>query len=456
MTDLSLSLSLSSTTTATTELDLDLDQVLEGLPRGHQVQFHGKWPFHRLDLSSWPFPLYLVDWFVPRAQEPLSVAFSILNLIAHYRGFVQLSHLSRSSQRGRTEGGGGGGSRTVEGRALARVYLVYALTGLNAWASSAIFHTRDTNQTEKLDYFGAGLTTWCGLWICITRILGWYHDDARSSSPTEGTGPVARGAGGGTGGQRRRLGGKRKRLLTIAFVSLYLAHVAYLSLRRNGFDYSYNMKANVIASLATIALWLYWMFGIQSTLPTPSNFSRRQLSAYPSARARFRAPHHLDPLVPLLALPVLSVLEVFDFAPVGFGTGARLLDSHALWHLSTVWVVRRWYDFLTRDVRWIDGQGDPPTAANAVQGSDSRRAKDTPVATTGRFGSVDDRRGNLKEGMVGFGLGILDKYGLGLGGFKRGGLGARAAGPGARLQQSNSAPSQPLPTGGSLTREEGS
>jgi len=76
-----------------------------------------------------------------------------------------------------------------------------------------------------------------------------------------------------------------------------------------------------------------------------------------------------------------------------------------------------WYQFLIRDVRWIDGQGDPPTAANSNQ-----RSKDTP--TLGREGGggglkgLELRRGNLGEGMMGFGLGVLDKYGLGLGGKK--------------------------------------
>lgn len=375
LTDLSLSLSPTASTAT--------PSALEGLPVGKQVQFHGKWPFHRLDFSHLVFPFFLLDYFLPRCQEPLSVLFSVGNLWAHYQGYTTLRSLSR--------GGGQKGARTVEGRRLSKVYLVYAMSGLNAWISSIWFHTRDNAMTEKLDYFGAGLTTLIGLWVCIMRISGWYQPTAAAgSSTTQGRGKHYRS------------------LITATFSMLYLLHVSYLSLRPR-FDYSYNMKINILVSLVTIVFWLYWIF-VQSTLPTPSNFSRRQLSSYPSARTRFRAPHHLDPLLPLVVLPLLTLFEVLDFAPVGFGTGLRLLDSHSLWHLSTIWVVRWWYQFLVRDVRWIDGQGDPPTAANAVQ-----RGKDTPaVGIGGGFKGTELRRGTLRDGMLDFGLGLLEKYNVGL------------------------------------------
>ncbi|GAA5966322.1 hypothetical protein JCM3765_005257 [Sporobolomyces pararoseus] len=388
LTSLSLSISPSSSSSASPPT------LLEGLPIGKQVQFHGKWPFHRLDLSSTPFPFFLLDYFLPRFQEPLSVLFSFLNLFAHYTGYKQLKSLSKT------------GSRTREGRELAQVYLIYSLSGLNAWIGSILFHTRDLNWTEKLDYFGAGLTTLVGFWICIIRIKGWYS--STTSSPT----------------LRRS-----KSLLNLSFTLLYLFHISYLSFRTR-FNYSYNMKINLLISILTIFSWLYWIFKIQSTLPTPSNFSKRQLSSYPSARTRFRAPHHLDPLLPLLVLPLLSLFEVLDFSPIGLPlpwgiTRLRLLDSHALWHLSTVWVVKKWYQFLIKDVRWIDGQGDPPTAANAVQsGPGGGRSKDTPalMGGGGGFQGMELRRGRLgTEGgkMVDFGLGLLDRYGVGLGSGKK-------------------------------------
>jgi len=143
------------------------------------------------------------------------------------------------------------------------------------------------------------------------------------------------------------------------------------------------MKINIFVSILTIFFWLYWVY-LQSSLPSPSNFSRRQLSSYPSARTRFRAPHHLDPLLPLFLLPSLTLFEVLDFPPVGFpGTRLRLLDSHAIWHLSTVIVVKWWYDFLIKDVNWIDGQGSPPSAINSLS---SDKSKVTP--------NLSETRGN--------------------------------------------------------------
>ncbi|BGP37642.1 hypothetical protein JCM10449v2_001559 [Rhodotorula kratochvilovae] len=362
--------------------------ALEGLPLGHQVQFHGKWPFHRLDFSGLPLfpflPLRLVALFLPRVQEPLSVLFSLANLWAHWRGLETLHGLARTG-------------RMTEGRRLARVYTAYAWSGILAWVASAVFHTRDTRATERTDYFLAAGTMLVGLWAAVVRLQGWYA----SSSKGARLAPA----------QRRAAG-----VWTLALVGVFALHCTYLA-RRERFDYGYNMRFNVLVALATIALWAAWV-ARQAALPSPSNFSRRQLSSYPSARARFRAPHYTAPLLPLILLPALTALELLDFAPVGPG-GLRLLDAHALWHASTVPVVRAWYAFLEKDVRWIDGQGeggDPSSVLPAAPALSS-------AASAGRGGGAA-RRGSLfslerlhAEGRRmtvlgrGLGLGILGMVG---------------------------------------------
>ncbi|GEM09392.1 ribosome biogenesis protein tsr1 [Rhodotorula toruloides] len=318
--------------------------ALEGLPVGQQVQFHGKWPFHRLDFSSLPlvpfFPLRVLGLFLPRLQEPLSVLFSLVNLYAHYLGLRSLRALRRAG-------------RMQEGRRLARVYELYAWTGVNAWVWSVVFHTRDVDWTERADYFAAAGTMVAGLWVAVVRIQGWYASASKGKTlaPSQRRAALA---------------------WTAALVALFLVHCAYLGLS-DRFDYTYNMRFNVLVALLTIALWSLWSRA-QSRLPTPSNFSRRQLSSYPSARSRFRAPHYLSPLPPLLLLPALTALELLDFAPLG-PFGLRLLDAHALWHASTVPVVSLWYTFLVRDVRWIDGQGeggDPSSVLPRVPASGGR------------------------------------------------------------------------------------
>ncbi|GAA5915290.1 hypothetical protein JCM5296_000539, partial [Sporobolomyces johnsonii] len=347
--------------------------ALEGLPLGEQVQFHGKWPFHRLDLSGLPLPLRWIDYLLPRAQEPLSVVFSLGNLWAHYQGFLTLRRLSRTGH-------------TPEGRRLAKVYELYAWSGLGAWVWSAVFHTRDTDWTERLDYFGAALTGLVGLWSAVVRQRGWYAPPPRNNKlPTRRLVPLA---------------------WTGVVAVVFALHCAYLGLRPR-FDYTYNMRFNVAVALATITLWLRWTTA-QARLPAPSNFSRRQLSAYPSARARFRAPHYRKPLAPLVALPALTLLEVLDFPPVGLGTGLRLLDAHAVWHASTIPVVGWWYGFLATDVRWIDGQGVvEPSAERERPSATSETKKDRPEGEESGEGTV--RRGSL------LGLGILGGYGIGLG-----------------------------------------
>ncbi|GAA5978810.1 hypothetical protein JCM10908_004495 [Rhodotorula pacifica] len=340
-------LALSSATTTTTA-------KLEGLPAGEQVQFHGKWPFHRLDLSGLPWfpflPLRLfATLFLPHVQEPLSVLFSLGNLWAHHRGLRALRTLA---QKG----------RMTEGKRLARVYAIYAWSGIVAWIASTVFHTRDVDRTERFDYFAAAGTMLVGLWAGVVRVQGWYAplSKGKSLAPT----------------QRRAAF-----VWTLALLGVFVLHCGYLGSKER-FDYTYNMQFNVTVALFTIALWAAWTYR-QSRLPTPSNFSRRQLSSYPSARARFRAPHYLFPLPPLILLPLLTSLELLDFAPVGFGTGLRLLDAHALWHASTIPVVVMWYRFLIKDVRWIDGQGeggDPNSVLPAAPGSASLDSSTTSAA----------------------------------------------------------------------------
>ncbi|CAB4059758.1 RBM25 [Lepeophtheirus salmonis] len=90
--------------------------------RGLKIpQFHGKWPFVRL------FGI----------QEPASVLASILNLIPH----VYLIMKYREAVNPRTH--------------MYQVWTLYALVSINTWTWSTVFHTKDNNFTEKMDYLSA-------------------------------------------------------------------------------------------------------------------------------------------------------------------------------------------------------------------------------------------------------------------------------------------------------------
>ncbi|GAA6003274.1 hypothetical protein JCM10207_001837 [Rhodosporidiobolus poonsookiae] len=296
----------------------------------------------------------------------------------------------------------------ADGRRLARTYELYAWSGCLAWVASAVFHTRDVDWTERFDYFGAALTMVVGLWSGLVRVQGWYAPLSHSTKAT-----AAAAAGTKTGALLAPSARRSALLTTLALTAVYVLHVGYLA-RLPRFDYTYNMRFNVLIALSTILLWSLWTLR-QSRLPSPSNFSRRQLSSYPSARARFRAPHHLAALPPLVALPALTALELLDFPPVG-PWGLRLLDAHALWHLSTVLVVRAWYAFLVKDVRWIDGQGEggdpssvlPASGSAAADGPGARRAGERAAGGVGE--AVLAGAALAKRRMTGLGTGL----GLGL------------------------------------------
>ncbi|GAA5988684.1 hypothetical protein JCM11641_006503 [Rhodosporidiobolus odoratus] len=380
LTDLALSLSPASPS---------VPSSLQGLPPGRQVQFHGKWPFHRLDLTStFPFsipPLRWAVYLIPAAQEPLSVLFSLGNLWAHWVGLTALRRLASSG-------------RMAEGRTLAICYAAYAVSGVAAWVASTLFHTRDVDWTERADYFGAAGTMVVGLWSGVVRVQGWYA-------------PLGRGKALSSPSSQRRVA----LAFTLACALVYLLHVAYLaSLPR--FNYSYNMRFNVLIALSTILLWSAWSVR-QARLPSPSNFSRRQLSSYPSARARFRAPHYLTPLFPLIALPTLTALELLDFPPVSLGLGSlRLLDAHALWHLSTIPVVMAWYQFLIADVRWIDGQGEGGDPSSVLPGnSASGTTSSTSSLLAAAGGAGDGSARGLGQLLSGAALAKRRMTGLGAG-----------------------------------------
>jgi len=118
-------------------------------PYMHPVyQFHGKWPFYRF----------------LGIQEPFSVVFSLFNYLAHDWGMRQLRENIPSSYP------------------LRRYYLRFGYVGLASWVFSMIFHTRDFNLTEKLDYFAAGANVLYGLYYAPIRIFRLERKEPRKQS----------------------------------------------------------------------------------------------------------------------------------------------------------------------------------------------------------------------------------------------------------------------------------
>lgn len=158
------------------------------------MQFHGKWPFHR----------------VLGVQELFSVIFSALNFLAHYQGMDRVRASIPASYP------------------LRKYYLWFGYVGLASWTFSMIFHTRDFPVTEKLDYFAAGASVLYGLYLAVIRIF--RLDKLRPRhKPT------------------------LLRWWTVFCCILYTAHVSYLSFW--SWDYTYNMAANVAVGITQNVLW---------------------------------------------------------------------------------------------------------------------------------------------------------------------------------------------------------
>ena len=220
------------------------------------VQYHGKWPFHRF----------------LGAQEPFSVLFSFLNLVAHRQGLAKLQE------------------NIPEAYSLKPFYRCFSYVGMSSWVFSMLFHTRDFGLTEKLDYFAAGASVMYGLYYTPIRI---FRLEQKGSS-TKST---------------------LLRTWTVTCITLYLAHVSYLTFWR--WDYTYNMAANVAAGIVQNLLWSWFSIVSYQRL-------RRSWAAWPGL---------------IVAWIILAMsLELLDFPPIG-----GMIDAHSLWHLGTVGPTMWWY-----------------------------------------------------------------------------------------------------------------
>jgi hypothetical protein len=217
------------------------------------VQYHGKWPFYRL------FGI----------QEPFSVLFSLMNFLAHQRGMAKI----RESIPSRYP--------------LRPYYLLLGYFGLVSWIFSMIFHTRDFNVTEKLDYFAAGASVLYGLYYTPIRLF-------RLDRPAKE---------------------HSLRIWTMFCIGLYIAHVTYLTCWR--WDYTYNMAANVVVGSIQNVLWTWFSITRYRKL-------QKTWTIWPGL---------------IVAWIILAMsLELFDFPPFW-----GMIDAHSLWHLGTVLPTFWWY-----------------------------------------------------------------------------------------------------------------
>ncbi|XP_031640517.1 post-GPI attachment to proteins factor 3 [Contarinia nasturtii] len=154
-------------------------------------QFYGKWPFKRF------FGI----------QEPASVFFSFLNLVAHWRMLGKFRQDVRNDSP------------------LYYTWNVFSAICINAWICSIIFHARDFPLTELLDYGFAYSMVLANFCCMILRMVHWSKIWVKS-------------------------------LISLGSILFFLNHFSYLSVGR--FDYQYNMKANILTGILTGIGWVIW------------------------------------------------------------------------------------------------------------------------------------------------------------------------------------------------------
>eukprot|EP01025_Chloroclados_australasicus_P026479 TRINITY_DN26338_c0_g1_i9.p2 TRINITY_DN26338_c0_g1~~TRINITY_DN26338_c0_g1_i9.p2 ORF type:complete len:254 (-),score=18.33 TRINITY_DN26338_c0_g1_i9:251-1012(-) len=236
--------------------------------KGYTVtyKYYGKLPFKR----------------VFGCQEICSVIFSFGNLVAHAFYLSQL----------------GAWINKANSLLLFKVKYpfgwIWWLSGLCAicsWFWSAVFHCRDVNFTEKMDYIFADISVAVLLVAAFVRITG------------DTVGSVTRVAG---------------ISIIIGGVTYHLYRMLYVD-----FDYGFNIKVNVCLGILQSVAWLIWVYFVN----------------HPGRQTMYLF---------LVLVNVSLLLEILDFPPL-----QGYLDAHALWHLVTIPLIALFYRFVYIDIQFM-------------------------------------------------------------------------------------------------------
>eukprot|EP00879_Flechtneria_rotunda_P018813 GHRR01019747.1.p1 GENE.GHRR01019747.1~~GHRR01019747.1.p1 ORF type:complete len:410 (-),score=83.49 GHRR01019747.1:133-1362(-) len=254
---------------------------------GPVFKYFGKWPFLR----------------VLGTQEIVSVLCSIANMLAHVHNLQRYVQHIRSGKPAAT------GSKATQPYPYHWLWLIYSVAHINAWLWSAVFHCRDTEPSEKLDYFSADLVVVIGLLVAVTRTL-----QLQSCIQVI--------------------------VLGLVLFSGLVHHIYYMSFVK--FHYGYNMHLCIAIGLVTAAAWLIWA----ATIKHPA---RQMLYQF------------------MVLMHAAMLLEVLDFPPMLW-----LFDAHALWHAATVPLTYLWYRFIFADIAWV-AHGASSQHAGVIEGGELKQ-----------------------------------------------------------------------------------
>ncbi|GAB2215966.1 hypothetical protein Droror1_Dr00023731 [Drosera rotundifolia] len=233
---------------------------------GHKpAKYHGKWPFLRI---------YGI-------QEPVSVAFSALNLAMHFHGWISffiLIYYKLALEDNR--------KAFYEFTGL---WHIYGMLAMNSWFWSAVFHSRDVDLTEKLDYSSAVALLGYSLILAILRVFNVKIEAARV-------------------------------MISAPLIAFTTTHILYLNFYT--FDYGLNMKVCVTMAVVQLLLWFFWA-------------------------AITRHPSRWKLMVVVGGGALAMLLEIYDFPPY-----KGLVDAHALWHATTIPLTCLWWSFIKDDAEF--------------------------------------------------------------------------------------------------------
>lgn len=178
-------------------------ELREQEKEGDPEKYFGKWPFTR----------------VYGIQEPGSVAFSALNLLATVSGLTGFIHLVYFQLPRKLMGNKG----PVYEYTL--LVVIYGLAQCNSWLWSTVFHSRDTKLTEALDYSSAIAVVGFGILLAIIRTASIRVEASRV-------------------------------MVAAPVLAFFGAHIGYMNFYR--FDYGWNILVCSVVGVTQLLLWMIW------------------------------------------------------------------------------------------------------------------------------------------------------------------------------------------------------
>ncbi|KAL0920915.1 hypothetical protein M5K25_007934 [Dendrobium thyrsiflorum] len=230
------------------------------------VKYHGKWPFKRIFVF----------------QEPASAALSAFNLMMHFVGWLSFFVLVNYKLPLRPHS-----KRTYY--EYTGLWHIYGLLSMNAWLWSTIFHTRDFEMTEKLDYSSAVALLGYSLILSLLRTFDVKDEATRVMFAA----PI------------------------LAFVTTHILFLNFYQL-----DYGWNMKVCIVMGIIQLLVWAIWA-GMK------------------------RHPHRFKLWTVVFGAAIAMLLEIYDFSPYG-----GYVDAHALWHATTIPLTYLWWSFIKSDAEY--------------------------------------------------------------------------------------------------------